>query len=78
MLLFLCSRRNEVTGRWWAALKERPQEAPAIVRELFEGRRAVSDRPEIDAALEWAREQEGWVDDPAPLYVIDSEGRTVE
>jgi hypothetical protein len=48
------------------------------MRELFEGRRAVSDRPEIDAALEWAREQEGWVDDPAPLYVIDSEGRTVE
>jgi hypothetical protein len=48
-------------------------EAPQIVRELLAGGRSVvADEPEIDAALAWAREQEGWLDEPAPLYVRDA------
>jgi hypothetical protein len=60
---FLRADRSPPTATWWQRVAADPG-APVILRELVRDDSVVAERPEVQAALAWARRQEGWTDDP--------------
>jgi hypothetical protein len=67
---FLRADRSPPTATRWQRVAADPG-APVILRELVRDDSVVAERPEVQAALAWARRQEGWTDHPAPLFVFD-------
>ena len=72
-MTFLRSRRNELTARFWAELETASEDAPAALQELARGDRSVVvDRVEADAGMAFARSHPAWLEDPAPVYVVET------
>ncbi|MCW2994846.1 MAG: hypothetical protein JWQ18_2341 [Conexibacter sp.] len=71
-MLFLHRRSDTASAKaWWAAVKESPHAAPALLRELARSTSVVAGSVEIQQAVGWARAHPTWRDDDPPFVAHD-------